>query len=191
MANIKITLDHDIVDGESVTFKAPCDCTEVTGIKVYYKVETEEGSTDANKTFTFRDAHCEALTNIGNLFKEGAYITALLDTTNNYAFIQNADTNKYLEGKASAKKFTATLAADGWEGTEAPYTQTVAVNGMLATYEPIADVEYSTSFETRKNEAVAWGKVSTIVTGSGNITAYCDISKPTVDLSIKLLTVVF
>ena len=99
MANIKITLNRDIVDGESVTFKAPCDATEVTGIKVYYKVETEEGSTDANKTFTFRDAHCEALTNIDNLFKEGAYITVLLDTTNNYAFIQNADTNAYLESK--------------------------------------------------------------------------------------------
>lgn len=190
MANIKITLDHDIVDGESVTFKAPCDSTEVTGIKVYYKVETEEGSTDANKTFTFRDAHCEALTNIGDLFKEGAYITALLDTTNNYAFLQNADTNKYLEGKASAKKFTATLTADGWEGTEAPYTQTVAVSGMQSSYEPIADVELSDTLATRENQLTAWGKVSLITTSSGSITAYADVSKPNVDLSVKLLAVV-
>lgn len=190
MANIKITLNRDIVDGESVTFKAPCDSTEVTGIKVYYKVETEEGSTDANKTFTFRDAHCEALTNIGNLFKEGAYITALLDTTNNYAFLQNADTNKYLEGKASAKKFTATLTADGWEGTEAPYTQTVAVSGMQSSYEPIADVELSDTLATRENQLTAWGKVSLITTSSGSITAYADVSKPNVDLSVKLLAVV-
>ena len=190
MANIKITLNRDIVDGESVTFKAPCDATEVTGIKVYYKVETEDGSTDANKTFTFRDAHCEALTNIGNLFKEGAYITALLDTTNNYAFIQNADTNKYLEGKASAKKFTATLTADGWEGTEAPYTQTVAVSGMQSSYEPIADVELSDTLATRENQLTAWGKVSLITTSNGSITAYADVSKPNVNLSVKLLAVV-
>ena len=190
MANIKITLNRDIVDGESVTFKAPCDATEVTGIKVYYKVETEDGSTDANKTFTFRDAHCEALTNIDNLFKEGAYITALLDTTNNYAFIQNADTNKYLEGKASAKKFTATLTSAGWEGTEAPYTQTVTVSGMQSSYEPIADVELSDTLATRESQLSAWGKVSLITTSNGSITAYADVSKPNVDLSVKLLAVV-
>ena len=190
MANIKITLDHDIVDGESVTFRAPCDSTEVTGIKVYYKVETEEGSTDANKTFTFRDAHCEALTNIDNLFKEGAYITALLDPTNNYAFLQNADTNKYLEGKASAKKFTATLTADGWEGTKAPYTQTVTVSGMQSSYEPIADVELSDTLATRESQLSAWGKVSLITTSNGSITAYADVSKPNVDLSVKLLVVI-
>lgn len=189
MANIKITLDHDIVDGESVTFKAPCDATEVTGIKVYYKVETEEGSTDADKTFTFRDAHCEALTNIDNLFKEGAYLTALLDTTNNYAFIQNADTNKYLEGKASVKKFTATLTANGWEGTEAPYTQTVAVSGMLASYEPVTDVELSDTFSTRKQEYAAWSKITMITTATNSVTAYCDQSKPNTDVTIKMLAV--
>lgn len=118
MANIKITLDHDIVDGESVTFKAPCDNTEVTGIKVYYKVETEEGSTDANKTFTFRDAHGSALTTIGNLFKEGAYVVVLLDTTNNYAFIQNADTNAYLESKLNHYTYGTTDLVSGTSALE-------------------------------------------------------------------------
>ena len=189
MANIKITLNHDVVDGESVTFKAPCDCTEVTGIKVYYKVETEEGSTDANKTFTFRDAHCEALTNIGNLFKEGAYITVLLDTTNNYAFIQNADTNKYTEGFARVTDFTGTFLASGWTGTEAPYTQTITISGMKSTYEPIADVSLSDTFATRKAQSTAWGRVSRITTADNSVTAYCDYYKPETDLTIRFKVV--
>ena len=101
MAYIKLELDHPIVDGEVVTFKAPCDCTAVEGIKVYYIELTETSETQLNATFTFKDAHGNTLTNIGNLFMSGAYIKAILDTTNNYAYIQNADTNAYLEQKFS------------------------------------------------------------------------------------------
>ena len=132
MANIKITIDHDIADGESVTFKAPCDSTEVTGIKVYYKVETEEGSTDANKTFTFRDAHGSALTTIGNLYKEGAYVVVLLDTTNNYAFIQNADTNGYIEN-TMAKKTDVNTALNG----KAPLSHTHDAESDLTGVLPV------------------------------------------------------
>ena len=189
MANIKITLDHEIVDGESVTFKAPCDCTEVTGIKVYYKTVTEDGTEDANKTFTFRDAHCEALTGIGNLFKEGAYLTALLDTTNNYAFIQNADTNKYAESFPKVYDFQCTLTTSNWNGTSAPYTQTVTVQGMKSSYEPIADVSLSNDIELRKQQNAQWGRVSMITTGDGSITAYCDAVTPTIALPIRLKVV--
>ena len=89
MANIKIELVCPLYDGMPVTFKAPCDCTEVTGLKVCY------GTT--SQTFTFRDAHGNDLTGIGNLFAEGAYVKAILDITSSYAYLQNADTNKYLE----------------------------------------------------------------------------------------------
>lgn len=99
MANVKVTLDYQINDGMSLTFKAPCDCTEVTGLKVYYPTITDDASTDTSKTFTFKDAHGNSLTGVGNLFTTGAYVKVILDTTNNYAYIQNADTNKYLETK--------------------------------------------------------------------------------------------
>ena len=97
MANIKIELDYPLEDGMSLTFKAPCDCTAVTGIKVYYPEITETTSTTTSKTFSFRDAHLNALTSLGNLFAEGATVKVVLDTVNSYAFIQNADTNGYLE----------------------------------------------------------------------------------------------
>ena len=99
MANIKIELDYPLEDGMSLTFKAPCDSTAVTGLKVYYPEVTESDSTTVNKTFSFRDAHLNALTTIGNLFVAGATVKVVVDTTNAYAFIQNADTNGYLENK--------------------------------------------------------------------------------------------
>lgn len=103
MAYIKLTLNHPLVDGENVTFKAPCDCTAVTGLKIYYVTLTEDAETEVNQTFTFKDAHGNDLTNVGNLFTNGAYIKAILDTTNNYAYLQNADTNAYLESAMTTK----------------------------------------------------------------------------------------
>lgn len=99
MALIKIELDYPLEDGMSLTFKAPCDCTAVTGVKVYYPDVTENESTTTSKTFSFRDAHLNSLTGLGNLFESGATVKIVVDTVSNYAFIQNADTNQYLENK--------------------------------------------------------------------------------------------
>lgn len=119
MANVRVDLDHPILDGESVTFKAPCDCTAVTGLIVYYPSVNEEATTTVSKTFVFKDAHGNNLAGIGNLFMIGAYVKVVLDTTNNCAYIQNADTNAYIEGQLDNKvsksgdTMTGTLAVDG------------------------------------------------------------------------------
>lgn len=132
MAYIKLTLDHPLVDGENVTFKAPCDCTAVTGLKVYYVTLTEDAETAQTKTFTFKDAHGNNLTNVGNLFTSGAYIKAILDTTNGVAYIQNADTNGYLENRLSElkpKTLTLSVPVDSWISQE----QTITATGVTAT----------------------------------------------------------
>jgi hypothetical protein len=58
---------------------------------------------DGSKEFVFKDAHGNVLTGLGNLFSTGAYVKAILDITNGYAYLQNADTNAYLEGKFDSK----------------------------------------------------------------------------------------
>lgn len=107
MANVRIDLSYPIVDGQPLTFRAPCDCTSVTGIKVYYP----NGETTESKEFTLKDAHCNDLTEIGDLFASGAYVKVIVDTTNNAAYIQNADTNKYLEGMFETFKTSITKRA--------------------------------------------------------------------------------
>lgn len=95
MANIKITVDGPLMDGHKITFKAPCDCTEVQYLDVLY---VKDGA-QVNKLFTMKDTHGNTLTGVGNLFKTEAYVHVILDITRNYAYLQNADTNAYLEGK--------------------------------------------------------------------------------------------
>ncbi len=95
MANIKLEIDHTLRDGELLTFKAPCNCNTVDGIKVCYP-GTDGVAT--SKVFAFTDAHGNALTGVGDLFITGAHIAAVFDTTNNKAYLLNADTNQYLEG---------------------------------------------------------------------------------------------
>lgn len=93
MANIKIVLDYTIIDGQPLSFKAPCDCTAVTGIKVEYP----DGDSTTSAVFSFADAHGTVLTGIGNLFAKGAMVRVILDTVEKKAYIQNADTNSYIE----------------------------------------------------------------------------------------------
>lgn len=96
MSNIRVDLSYAIADGSEVVFSAPCNCNEITGLKVYHS--------DGSKVFTFKDAHGNNLTGIGNLFSKGALVKAILDVTNGYAFLQNADTNAYLEGHIQNKE---------------------------------------------------------------------------------------
>ena len=96
MANIKVELSHGILDGQPVTFVAPCDCTTGTRLMVCYP--------EGEKEFVFKDAHGHDLTGIGNLFASGAYVKAILDTKNGYAYLQNADTNAYLEAQLASKR---------------------------------------------------------------------------------------
>lgn len=96
MATINVYLNEPLRDGMEVKFKAPCDCVAVTGLTLNYP--DNDGTTGA-KTVTLVDAHGNRLRGVGNLFMEGAYIKVLVDTTNKVAYIQNADTNGYLEGE--------------------------------------------------------------------------------------------
>lgn len=91
MANVKVVSERPLFDGMAITFKTPCECSAVEGLTVSYH--------DASQSFVFRDAHGNDLTGIGNLFDEGTYVKAVLDTVNGYAYLQNADTNAYLESK--------------------------------------------------------------------------------------------
>lgn len=94
MANIRVDSPVTIYDGLALTFRSPADCSHVTGLIVYYPDRLET----ASQVFQFADAHGN---NIGDLdlFAENAVVKVILDTDTNLAFVQNADTNAYLEGK--------------------------------------------------------------------------------------------
>ena len=92
MADIRIDFQGQLTDGQVVTFKAPCNCSTVDKLKVYYR----QGEELASKVFTMKDTLGNTLTGIGNLFATGSYVQAILDTTNNYAYLQNACNNGFI-----------------------------------------------------------------------------------------------
>lgn len=97
MANIKVNIGKTIYNGYEIVFAAPCNCINADGLSVYYP---DPGGNTKNLQFVFKDAHKNNLSKT-DLFVQGAYVKVILDTVNGIAYVQNPDTNKYLEAKFS------------------------------------------------------------------------------------------
>ena len=91
--NIRVDLNAPIKDGMEVVFRSPVDCSQITGLIVYYR---EDGKT-SSKEFYFADAHGNNVGDIPHLFAENVVVKVILDITTGMAFVQNADTNAYIE----------------------------------------------------------------------------------------------
>ena len=98
--NIRVDLNYHINDGVEVVFRSPVDCSQVTGLKVYYP---KNGNMVAHE-FAFADAHGNNVGDIDHLFAENVVVKVILDVTTSMAFVQNADTNAYLEGRFAELK---------------------------------------------------------------------------------------
>ena len=93
--NIRVDLTTPIKDGTEVVFRSPVDCSQITGLIVYV---TENGNTTSQE-FALADAHGNNVGDIDHLFAENAVVKVILDVAHSMAFVQNADTNAYLEGR--------------------------------------------------------------------------------------------
>ena len=93
--NVRVDLNIHIRNGTEVVFRSPVDCSQVTGLIVYYPENNGTGS----KEFAFADAHGNNVGDIDHLFAENVVVKVILDVTTSMAFVQNADTNAYLEGR--------------------------------------------------------------------------------------------
>ena len=78
------------------------------------------------------------------------------------------------------KVFTGTLSTN-WAGSAAPYSQTVTVNGILATDRPICDYVNSGTYATDQTREEGWLNVYRGVTAANQITFYAH-DKPTVEI---------
>lgn len=99
MANIRVDVNYTIKDGSEIVFRSPVDCSAITGLIVYYPAEDENTT---SKEFALADAHGNNVGDILNLFAENVVVKVILDITSGMAFVQNADTNAYLEGRFRA-----------------------------------------------------------------------------------------
>ena len=94
--NIRVDMNTPIKDGTEVVFRSPVDCSQITGLIVYHK--GDDGNTVSTE-FALADAHGNNVGDIDHLFAENVVVKVILDVTTGMAFVQNADTNAYLEGR--------------------------------------------------------------------------------------------
>ena len=89
MSNIIVDYNAPIQDGTEVVFRSPVDCSQITGLKVNYIGGSQE--------FMLADAHGNNVGDIDHLFAENVVVKVILDVSSGMAFVQNPDTNSYLE----------------------------------------------------------------------------------------------
>lgn len=94
--------------------------------------------------------------------------------------------NNKAEGKANTTTLTVTINASAFEGGTSPYKQTILLDGITETDNPIAGVTYDEDVEIALKQREAWGNVSRIKCNNGSITVFCYEDKPTVDIPIQL-----
>jgi hypothetical protein len=91
---IRVDINHFIENGSGIKFKAPVSCTEVSKLQINY---TDNSGVVTTKNFAFADANGNDIGEVNHLFAEGAIVKVILDLDAAVAFVQNADTNAYLE----------------------------------------------------------------------------------------------
>lgn len=89
------------------------------------------------------------------------------------------------DGKAARSTATATITTT-WTGSAAPYTQDVAVSGLLATDTPHITPAYSDTLATALAQKEAWALVGEADAGAGKITFTCFEDKPTTAIPIQI-----
>ena len=178
--NIRIDLNHAPLDGETVSFKAPCNASDVTGLIIYYPNESNQ---EISKEFTLNDANGGDIGVLDNVFAEGAIVKVILDTDLNNAFVQNPDTNTYLEGRftdLAGQYVAATMSTSKWSGNTYSFE---------ATY---PNAKYNISIEVAPNATAeqfeAFGGAMICGSADSNVaTALGDV--PTVDIPIIIKVV--
>lgn len=100
MSKIRIDLGATVINGQPLTFQSPADCSDITGLIIYYP----EGGKTISRDFKFVDAHgIDVGSGTISLFAANALVKVVLDTDQGKAYVQNADTNAYLENKLAEK----------------------------------------------------------------------------------------
>lgn len=143
MAYIRVDLRMTMFNGQAVTFKSPASCSGIEGLKIYYPAA--DGTT-TSKTFALADAHGNNVGSI-DLFAANVIVKVILDTETSMAFVQNADTNSYLEGRftevASAASAAQTTANEAKAAIPTKTSQLTNDSGYLTSV-PVTSVNGKT-----------------------------------------------
>lgn len=91
-------------------------------------------------------------------------------------------------GKSKVERFSAKFLSNSWVGESAPFSQEIALEGMLSSDSPLIDLSLSSPNEAQisKNEIEAFLMVGYVEAAEGKIILKCYDGKPTTDFTISI-----
>ena len=92
-------------------------------------------------------------------------------------------------GAASTATYTASIDTSWTANSAGGYMQTVAVNGMLASDNPIVDVILGADVDANALYIEAWALITRITTAASSITLYANGDAPATAFNIQLKVV--
>ena len=100
---------------------------------------------------------------------------ALETDTRRHKIGNGTDTYTALPYALLNETFSATITTT-WTGAEAPFSQVVSIPGLLATDNPIVDIDLSGALDYEAEGVIKteWAKIYRIVAGLDQITVYAD-----------------
>lgn len=125
----------------------------------------------------------KGLTMEGAINMNGQALTGLQEPESD----NDAATKKYAKTYADGlhRFFDVNLPAAGWSDA-APYTQTIAVEGILNTDRPHWGIVYSEDADTALAEKEAFALVDKLNTADGSVTFTAFEEKPEIDMTIQM-----
>jgi len=100
------------------------------------------------------------------------------------------DTEKLTwNGKANIVNYQATILKSAWIGSEAPYSQVIAVGGILETDRPSIDVDLASASDYSEilNLLDEWGQVFRVTTQTGEITVFSQSITENIPITLKVI----
>ena len=153
--------------------------------------QADYGQTDSSKADFIKNkpdaaiARAQSTADSGKEIAEGALARSGGKMTGAMTVLEptedaNPATKCYVDGKHMRAEVT--LTALGWS-ENAPYTQTISVEGILATDQPHYGVIYTENWEAQKE---AFALVDQLETAEGSVTFTCFEDKPEADLTLQM-----
>lgn len=111
--------------------------------------------------------------------------------TSNNPVTSSAIYNALNQKSDKMQVYTATFPVAGWVGDTAPYTQTVTVEGLSASHNPMADISLSDddTSDTANAKISAFNLIDRLVTGDNTLVAYCYSDAPEVEITVRLAVI--
>lgn len=117
----------------------------------------------------------------------GGTMTGPLALAGDPVIAMQATTKQYVDSRTHT--YTVTVTTDWLEGDDGGYTQSVDVNGVLATDNPIADIVMGEDAEANELYATAWGCINRIVTDDDIVFLYANGDAPATAFTMQLKVV--